>query len=767
MQTDLSEWPAEEGRWSIKSFWQHPLLRLLIIVLILELTIFQWSAFIPVPVDGLYTVPHEKMVLVGFTQDSSRPQMLTADDGKVHSITVPLSGQAVRTLYLDAYSNRPGPLAFQASVIDQASAVHYLVAEGEVVSGIHRSRTLLLWPSGDVQSIRMTFPLQAGEQLHLNRLILNRRVAYQPSLSRVLLWMLLGVLVHALLTSPLFLRKANVNDVEQRLVMFTLGFLVFVSCMWLTIASSTAPFFNVSKTSGDIYNKELADALINRQIDLLVDPPPGLQQLDNPYDPAQRSAIPTDSILWDAAYYNGRYYVSYGIVPAILILAPFKAVSGYYFQTPWAVFLFGAVGLLFLMRILRRFLFFFFPRLTFRYHFLLSMVIPAVSYVGWGLARPKFYELAIVSGFFFVMLGLDQLAFVAFGRSGRPDRSLFREAILASQSGDQQATAVQMEPEYLPVGSSVDNTADSAEGNTVDSTLSSVPDPSPLPEGSESVQRIPSAHLFLASLFFATSIGCHPALLFTFIPFMAILAYLFKQAHQTRQKLEVFTFSVMPVFAVFFLLALYNQARFGSLFAFGSQYRLTITDLQSRGFWAPERILPGFGHYLLTPPVINTIFPFVHFPTGRAFSFSGFLIADGRTVGLLTFPFLSILLAWPFLRRALKAASRTLRIVFTVSLVTALLMLAYHSMANGAVGRYAIDFGLWLAIPAMLAWLLLIDGANKKGLSDRHFKIFLIAVGLTLFICLMLFLQGENDRIERQTPILYEWLRRTLSFWLP
>lgn len=53
--------------------------------------------------------------------------------------------------------------------------------------------------------------------------------------------------------------------------------------------------------------------------------------MGNPYDPQARGALGAasgDPSLWDWAFYHGRYYCYFGPLPAIVLFAPFKALTG-------------------------------------------------------------------------------------------------------------------------------------------------------------------------------------------------------------------------------------------------------------------------------------------------------------------------------------------------------------------------------------------------------------------------------------------------------
>ncbi len=71
----------------------------------------------------------------------------------------------------------------------------------------------------------------------------------------------------------------------------------------------------------------LAHNLLNGRLDLQRDPPAAMAEMQNPYDTAARQSAAPDA-LWDVAYYQGRYYVYFGIVPCLLFQLPFELLTG-------------------------------------------------------------------------------------------------------------------------------------------------------------------------------------------------------------------------------------------------------------------------------------------------------------------------------------------------------------------------------------------------------------------------------------------------------
>ena len=137
------------------------------------------------------------------------------------------------------------------------------------------------------------------------------------------------------------------------------------------------------------------------------DPPAELLALENPYDAGARDAAQINDIHWDHAFYNGRYYVYFGIVPCLLFQLPFEALTSIQnlAYAPCMVVLgllllaacFGLVG-----QAVRRW----FPRTTSAAYLLAVAAVVLGSQLYYLLVRPYIYEYAILCGAALLMLGL-------------------------------------------------------------------------------------------------------------------------------------------------------------------------------------------------------------------------------------------------------------------------------------------------------------------------------------------------------------------------
>jgi hypothetical protein len=147
---------------------------------------------------------------------------------------------------------------------------------------------------------------------------------------------------------------------------------------------------------------QLGESFLHGQLSLLEQPNPELAALKNPYDYLQRENIPYH---WDASYYEGKYYLYWGPVPALA----FAAVEGLIHSQPFASVMvdlpyigLSLVLLVLFFQISRRF----FPEassLSPGLFILVGLVnLPFLFLLG----NPQIYHTSIIYGQFFLFLGL-------------------------------------------------------------------------------------------------------------------------------------------------------------------------------------------------------------------------------------------------------------------------------------------------------------------------------------------------------------------------
>ena len=122
----------------------------------------------------------------------------------------------------------------------------------------------------------------------------------------------------------------------------------------------------------------------------------GLLEMENPYDPDARDKAGV-RYHWDHAFYNGRYYMYFGIVPVFLAFLPYRIITGAALTTFHATQLFTALtiaGVFVLFDLLTKR---FFKRLPYCVYLALSVAFSVMS-VWYATAEPALYCTAITAG---------------------------------------------------------------------------------------------------------------------------------------------------------------------------------------------------------------------------------------------------------------------------------------------------------------------------------------------------------------------------------
>jgi len=136
----------------------------------------------------------------------------------------------------------------------------------------------------------------------------------------------------------------------------------------------------------------LVDGFLKGQTSLSVEPAPELLRLRDPYDPSQNRPWQ----LWDASLYRGKYYLYFGPTP-VLVMLPWRVVTGHHLPQRLAVAVFAAGGLaglaLLLAGVRRRH----FPRLGPLAAGAILAVSMCASWLPVTIRRPDVWELPLVA----------------------------------------------------------------------------------------------------------------------------------------------------------------------------------------------------------------------------------------------------------------------------------------------------------------------------------------------------------------------------------
>ncbi len=213
------------------------------------------------------------------------------------------------------------------------------------------------------------------------------------------------------------------------------GCLVFALYFWII----TVGHVDKWPSGGHNYYWKLAQAFQQGQTHLLQEPNPQLAALENPYDHHQREGI---EYLWDTTYYDGKYFLYWGPVPAVIggLVSAITAAPAPDASLVFS-FVFGTAlfSVLLLRAICKKFNL---PRWVFwGGAFALMINVPLI----WLLTRPIFYEVSISGGQFFSMMGFYFL-FLGFRNATPHSRWIAASALSFGLAG---ATRINLLPSVI------------------------------------------------------------------------------------------------------------------------------------------------------------------------------------------------------------------------------------------------------------------------------------------------------------------------------
>lgn len=562
-------------------------------------------------------------------------------------------------------------------VVDRLDRSHYLRNSARPTQEGSSLTALRLWiqePAGSRLPIR-TFTPDVQVPLTINPIRLIAMVA------------LLLLIAAFLPGSRLWRIPLDTGSVRQRLAL-TLALTPLLAWAAWAILHELATFVpgDFHHPNSYVYDfnqyDQVAQALLHGRPWLDMDQAPGLAQAHNPYDIATRNALLAQDqkpIYWDYVYWQGHWYSYFGVLPAILLFMPYRALTslfhpgGYALSTVAAAFFLVALATVMMVLMVIRLLARHFPGISLATTALALVTILTGSNMAHLWCRKNFYTVPFDAALLALMTGL-----------------------------------------WLWLGARRVRTA---RGRTRMWTLADGGTWLPDPHGQGRGWHLSKWRIFLGSLCITATLGCRPTFLVagllaipTFAQEVKAMAGSLRRGSKETAGGEtvpsggtsagILGAALLPLPIVVAPLLWYNHWRFGSILNFGNRYQMTVVDLTH---YHPDLgSLPRlFGYYLFQPLTTKTTFPYLQ---NSPAPMSVWHYTEPGIGGLLvTAPVVLVclvLLCSARVRRDLK--DRGLSGLVIVALPLALMLMALDAYMGGFSDRYMLDFAWLLALVSVL-----------------------------------------------------------------
>lgn len=209
---------------------------------------------------------------------------------------------------------------------------------------------------------------------------------------------------------------------------------------------------------------------------------------------------------------------------------------------------------------------------------------------------------------------------------------------------------------------------------------------------------------------------------------------------------------------------LYNKARFGSFFDFGTAYQLTISDTSFYSIGL-HGIMPAFFHYFLQSFHFVQEFPYVGMDYIAPPDYGRYFYVDSG-IGIFAMPFMLSLLLFPIVLKK-KTMSKNKKIIFTSALIAIPVTAFINCCLGGIIFRYTSDISVVAAFLAAVIMLETAETALQKFGKDGYavFKKAAYCLGGANAATAMGAMLAKSGNFVSASPVVFEYIRDIFVFW--
>lgn len=584
----------------------------------------------------------------------------------------------------------------------------------KLVKGIPSTGHVKTHFAGKTSSIKVVFYAKADQPISNINVKINNPVGFDFNFVRFVI-----VFIIVLLVFIFYFTRKSIAMKKSVLVCVLALQLAFI--LFLSLAANAVFDENGKYTGEEFYEtvdpyQELTLALAEGKVDLngvnadsLEGEQQGieeLQKLENPYEWEQRGEI---NYKWDRAFYNGKYYCYFGIVPVLIVYLPVYLLTGALVNTKILVLLMVMLTAVLMAKLVLTI------AKKWKKHINMWVVLGTIvsfvnaSMVMYCMNGSKFYEIATVSALICALAGIDCIL-NAFVDKGIRKKMLMPGAFL-------MALSVGCRPNYILTSFVI--------APIVLNGLAKN-------GGYKSVDGIKSRFLnYVRGVFHKNNIK-------------AIVSF------------------VLPYAVVGIGLMYYNYIRFDSITEFGAKYQLTVYDTSYYHMTDLGKLPITLARGILMMPTISSVFPYVK-AVKESSNFAGYFY-DIVYLGILSNPIMWLLAMVPWsIKRGVKQIEHKGFVI--VSVIIALIMCHITTAMGGTSLRYSVDFAWIFFIPVIYVIFAIYSKAKERGLE----KYAMIGLGIlmiaTIVVNALVCISPTWSTLSEDVPEIFYRLEEMVVFW--
>ena len=334
---------------------------------------------------------------------------LALEDGKYFSPSGSFSlvlsdlGREINNLYFDWELEKGTVLTYRVNLTDEGNVYPYAFPEGQLVGGVESTLYTNLYPYGRVGSVRIDFEAGGPISLRMNGIEANvRRPFFLNGWRMCLLFAAVFLALGLAPGSRLWEIGFHSKSKRQKLITAAMAAVFLLLGLGLSHANYACV---EAMPEHHLQYQELARSIADGHVWVDDQPSEGLLAAENPYDTIylQAGQIPYKA---DYAYFQGKYYVYFGIVPELVFYLPCYLLTGKNFPNHLAVYGFYVGFVIAVFGLYREAVKRWFPKLPYFAYLLAAAVTLTFGSYMYLIVRPDLYNLPILGANMFTAAGI-------------------------------------------------------------------------------------------------------------------------------------------------------------------------------------------------------------------------------------------------------------------------------------------------------------------------------------------------------------------------
>ena len=340
----------------------------------------------------------------------TQPEFLSSENGRSYLKISDINTEVV-TFKLELKSFN-GVTEYNILYSDETTKEFFGLASKNYVESDEKSHYIPLYLSGETKSLILSMEESLYEAGIFDKIILNEKIPFQFNIIRFITVLGILLFIYALKNAKIFKEEYSKKSLKQEFILLGVLAIFFVILSLINYYSSSEPskdensFFKFSTNYG-MYNKDFVDSLKQGKFYLDFKPSEKFLELEDPYDVQERLKLQKEiDYKWDTAYYNEKFYVYFGILPALLVFLPYNLITGEYLKVSVATFGFSILIFILLKEILLKLLNRYFEKIQFKTVVYYLIILLSGSLIFYANGMSRFYEIVIIAGLYFVLQGI-------------------------------------------------------------------------------------------------------------------------------------------------------------------------------------------------------------------------------------------------------------------------------------------------------------------------------------------------------------------------